>query len=113
MGAAFQVRPHKEFVPSKGRDKFLSLAIFALLAQHSSSVASDSASENQSHPSNAYEFMQRRRQETGDPTAQRQFALIRMANYSNTDIPLCVSRTGIENFTFSHSSHSFQQLVPC
>lgn len=87
------MRPHREFVPEKGRDKMLSLAIFnqSSAVQDNASYYSASTSDRGSRSSNAYNFMQRRRHEAGDPTTQRQQALIRMANYANSEIPLCVS----------------------
>lgn len=89
---AFQVRPHREFVPDKGRNKMLSLAIFqSASGLDTSSTHSDLASDHRSRSSNAYEFMQRRRRESGDPAVQQQQATIRMANYAHSDIPLCVS----------------------
>lgn len=93
IGGTFQVRFAKEFVPNKGRDKMLSLSIFASLPQPGSAAVEDddlSMSANHSRSGNAYEFMQRRRRATGDPTTQRQHALIRLANFCNSDNALCV-----------------------
>lgn len=51
-----------------------------------SSVSSDSEARN------AYDFMRRRRDVTGDPTSQKWNAAIRLANYASIDgSPLCVS----------------------
>jgi DNA mismatch repair protein MSH5 len=94
-GCAFQIRPHREFIPEKGRDMMLSLAMLNQLPYSglsSSLIDGVSTSDNNSRSGQAYEFMQRRRQETGDPTLQRRQGMIRLANYSNSETPLCVRR---------------------
>ncbi|KAF8294171.1 hypothetical protein DL93DRAFT_856925 [Clavulina sp. PMI_390] len=95
LGGKFQVRPHREFMPGKGRDKMLSLAIFAREDFETSTfVEDDAASISHSVSVNAYNFMRRQRAEAGDPTLLRHHALIRLANYSSSDIPLCMSAVG-------------------
>jgi DNA mismatch repair protein MSH5 len=93
-GSIFQVRPHKEFVPSKGRDRLLSLRLLSELAcdvdpNHDGSEDGSSATGIR----NAYDFMQKRREVTGDPTMKRWNAAIRLANFASLEsAPLCVSK---------------------
>jgi DNA mismatch repair protein MSH5 len=89
-GGTFQVRPHREFASDKGRDKMLSLAIFANAIDSSASIHTDSIAGNGSHSGNAYSFMQQRRRDIGDPSIHRHHSLIRMSNYSSSETPLCV-----------------------
>lgn len=89
----FQIRPHKDFIPAKGRDRILSLRLLTILPADDSISAAFSAGSSDSEPRNAYDFMRRRRDITGDPTAQRWNAAIRLSNYASiSDSPLCVSR---------------------
>ncbi|EMD39519.1 hypothetical protein CERSUDRAFT_111843 [Gelatoporia subvermispora B] len=93
-GGTFQVRPHKDFSPAKGRDRILSLKLLSELPaeqlEHSSSDI-DSMSEARS----AYNFMRQRRDVIGDPTAQRWNASVRLANYASIDTaPLCLGSVG-------------------
>ncbi|KAF8320953.1 muts 5 family protein [Clavulina sp. PMI_390] len=70
----------------------LSLAIFAREDFETSTFLEDeAASTSHSISVNAYNFMRRQRAEADDPTLLRHHALIRLANYSSSDIPLCVS----------------------
>ncbi|KIK91641.1 hypothetical protein PAXRUDRAFT_796689 [Paxillus rubicundulus Ve08.2h10] len=95
-GSIFQVRPHKEFVPSKGRDRLLSLRLLSELncdvdPNHDGSEDSSSATGVR----NAYGFMQKRREVTGDPTMKRWNAAIRLANFASLEsAPLCISSAG-------------------
>ncbi|KIJ17739.1 hypothetical protein PAXINDRAFT_175534 [Paxillus involutus ATCC 200175] len=95
-GSIFQVRPHKEFVPSKGRDRLLSLRLLSELAcdvdpNHDGSEDGSSATGIR----NAYDFMQKRREVTGDPTMKRWNAAIRLANFASLEsAPLCLSSVG-------------------
>lgn len=93
-GGIFQIRPHKEFLPSKGRDRLLSLSILSQLPQDeldlpaSSDSATDSTSSN---ARNAYDFMRRRQDTGGDPVLKRWGASIRLSNFASVDsAPLCV-----------------------
>lgn len=92
-GGIFQIRPHKEFLPSRGRDRVLSLRFLADLPEgdHAPGVSfSDSSSASEAR--NAYDFMNKRKAADGDPTQQRWNASIRLANFASVDTaPLCVS----------------------
>ena len=90
-GGVFQIRPFKDFIARKGRDRILSLPLLANLPtdEHDLSMASESSSD--SEPRNAYDFMQTRRSNLGDPTVQRWNASVRLASYAAVDeAPLCV-----------------------
>ena len=89
-GGVFQVRPHREFVPDKGRDKILSLSLFATIPS-TVPVSAHSESSQPPIPRNAYDFMKKRQQKIGDPTLERRHASIRMASYGDNNSPLCVS----------------------
>ncbi|KIM89101.1 hypothetical protein PILCRDRAFT_211886 [Piloderma croceum F 1598] len=93
-GGVFQIRPHRDFVPSKGRDRLLSLRLLSELPFEDMNNASSDLSSN-SEPRNAYEFM-RRQQETGaDPTLKRWNASIRLSNFASVESsPLCMSSIG-------------------
>ena len=80
-GGTFQVRPHKDFIPIKGRDRLLSLRLLTELCIDDASVGS-AASEtgSASEPRNAYDFMRRRRKFGGDPALQTWNASVRLAN---------------------------------
>lgn len=92
-GGDFQISPHKEFVPSKGRSRLLSLNLLArlnsdLIPNHED--ASDISSATRIR--NAYDFMTQRREATGDPAMERWNAAIRLANFASLEsAPLCVS----------------------
>lgn len=82
--STFQIRPHREFDASRGREKLLSLPM--LYEQHNSSDVNEGE-----EPRNAYDFMRKRQLETGgDPTVRKQHALIRLSNYGSDNAPLCV-----------------------
>lgn len=90
----FQVRPHKDFNPMKGRDRLLSLQLLSQLP--TDELDSNSASDQQStsEPRNAYDFMRRRRDVTGNPISQRWNASVRLANFATVEgSPLCVWST--------------------
>ncbi|KAF8194135.1 hypothetical protein BJ912DRAFT_924219 [Pholiota molesta] len=94
----FQIRPFKEFVPSKGRERLLSISRFMDLFQdepdspRSSDVNSNS---RRSGLNNAYDFMQSRREITGDPAARRWNASIRISNFTSVEAaPLCMASIG-------------------
>jgi len=90
-GGIFQIRPHKEFSPHKGRDRLLSLRFLSELRieDTAQSLSSDDNSGPESR--NAYEFMQKRKYAMGDPSMKRWNAAIRLANYTELESsPLCV-----------------------
>ncbi|KIM43410.1 hypothetical protein M413DRAFT_436269 [Hebeloma cylindrosporum] len=92
----FQIRPFKEFIPSKGRDRLLSLKHFSGFANDelADTLSSDSNSTS-SRPNNAYEFMRSRRDAAGDPSAARWNASIRISNFASVETsPLCVASIG-------------------
>lgn len=87
---AFQIRPHKDFTPSKGRNHLLSLSFLSSLEDQDEQDESDLGSA--SEPRSAYEFMRKRKDKYGDPTMRRWNAGIRMSNFAAVDTaPLCVS----------------------
>lgn len=89
-GGFFQIRPHKEFIPSKGRERLLSLPLLSDLPQDG--VQSVPTSEISHNSGNAYNFMKTRRELNGDPTMKRWNALIRLSNFASAESsPLCVS----------------------
>ncbi|KAF8895319.1 DNA mismatch repair protein MutS [Infundibulicybe gibba] len=91
----FQIRPHKEFSPSKGRERLLALNLFSELSQPDFDSHTSLDSNPSNHHKNAYDFMQRRREITGDPSVRRWNASIRLANFSSTESsPLCVASIG-------------------
>ena len=88
----FQVRPFKDFLPAKGRDRVLSLRLLTNLAAGNAENAGSSEASSESEPRNAYDFMRARKQTAGDPTMQRWNASIRLASHASIDhSPLCVS----------------------
>ncbi|KAH8114747.1 muts domain V-domain-containing protein [Phellopilus nigrolimitatus] len=89
----FQIRPAKEFIPAKGRDRLLSLNF--LLELPSEEVNASVAHSSSDTPSNAYDFMQRRRELAGDPSLKRWNASIRIGNFASLEAsPLCMSAVG-------------------
>lgn len=87
----FQIRPHKDFLPGKGRNRLLSLKLFSDLSTYDIEE-SRSDIDSSSEPRNAYDFMKNRRDMDGDPTMRRWNATIRMSNFASVDAaPLCVS----------------------
>ena len=90
-GGTFQLRPHKDFLLGKGRDRLLSLRMLSELVTYNAeeSVLSDPNSDPE--PRNAYDFMKKRKRVNGDPTTQRWNASVRLANYASLESsPLCV-----------------------
>ena len=86
-GGKLQIRPHKDFQPTKGRDRLLSLK-FLLDLLPGSAISTETNSE----PRNANDFIQNRTDNGGDPTTKRWNASIRMSNFASSDSsPLCVS----------------------
>ncbi|KAG2033757.1 muts domain V-domain-containing protein [Suillus americanus] len=94
-GGAFQIRPHKEFSPHRGRDRLLSLRFLSELTTEDTGQCLSSDSNSGAEPRNAYEFMQKCKQAAGDPTMKRWNAAIRLANYASVESsPLCISCLG-------------------
>ncbi|KAJ7935731.1 DNA mismatch repair protein MutS [Mycena leptocephala] len=98
-GGVFQIRPHKEFVPSKGRERLLSLRLLSELPQDDGDLPASSeigSSSSNSDTRNAYDFMRRRHAVTGgDPTMKRWNASIRLSNFTSVDSsPLCIASIG-------------------
>ncbi|KZP31496.1 hypothetical protein FIBSPDRAFT_907696 [Athelia psychrophila] len=89
----FQIRPHKEFVPAKGRERLLSLRLLSELPFEDSTTAASEVSSN-SEPKNVYDFMNRR--DIGaDPTLKRWNASIRIANFASVESsPLSMASVG-------------------
>ncbi|KAJ7134704.1 DNA mismatch repair protein MutS [Mycena epipterygia] len=98
-GGVFQIRPHKEFVASKGRERLLSLRLLYELPQEDSDLPASSeigSTSSNSDTRNAYDFM-RRRHETngGDPAMKRWNASIRLSNFTSVESsPLCIASIG-------------------
>lgn len=85
------MRPHKDFIPSRGRDRLLSLRFLSELPMGQSDQDSASEAASASEPRNAYDFMRRRREIGGDPTMQKWNASMRLANFTSVEkSPLCV-----------------------
>ncbi|KAG1765597.1 DNA mismatch repair protein MutD [Suillus placidus] len=94
-GGVFQIRPHKEFTPHRGRDRLLSLRFLSELTTEVTGLCLSSDSSSGAESRNAYEFMQKRKQAAGDPTMKRWNAAIRLANYASVESsPLCISCLG-------------------
>ncbi|KAG2066456.1 hypothetical protein BDR04DRAFT_1081862 [Suillus decipiens] len=94
-GGVFQIRPHKEFTPHRGRDRLLSLRFLSELTTEDTGQCLSSDGSSGAEPRNAYEFMQKRKQEAGDPTMKRWNGAIRLANHASIESsPLCVSCVG-------------------
>ncbi|EJC98525.1 uncharacterized protein FOMMEDRAFT_96519 [Fomitiporia mediterranea MF3/22] len=93
-GGVFQIRPAREFMPVKGRDRLLSLSFLSELACDDR-LASSSVHSSSDTPSNVYDFMRRRREITGDPSMKRWNASVRAGNFASLEgSPLCLSAIG-------------------
>ncbi|KAH9480408.1 MutS protein-like protein 5 [Psilocybe cubensis] len=93
----FQIRPFKEFLAAKGRDRLLSLNLFNHYTPGGDDLppSSDIDSHSSSRPTNAYDFMTSRRAVTGDPAARRWSASVRLANFTSVEFsPLCMASIG-------------------
>ncbi|KAM5533149.1 hypothetical protein V8D89_013197 [Ganoderma adspersum] len=94
-GGTFQIRPHKEFIPLKGRDRLLSLRLLSQLPVGPNEQDTVSELGSVSEPRNAYDFMRRRRETGNDPTMQKWNASIRLANFASIEnSPLCLGSIG-------------------
>ena len=91
-GGTFQIRPFKEFMASKGRDRLLSLSRITDFSTEENDLPPSSDNDsNSSRPLNAYDFMRSRHETNGDPTTKRRNASIRLANFASIESsPLCV-----------------------
>ncbi|GLB38388.1 putative ATPase domain of DNA mismatch repair MUTS family protein [Lyophyllum shimeji] len=90
----FQIRPDKDFIPSKGRDRLLSLRLLLELPEGDLDIDCISSGVGPK-PGNAYDFMRSRRDASGDPTTQRWNALVRLSNFASVDSsPLCMASIG-------------------
>lgn len=91
----FQIRPWKEFLPQKGKDRILSLSLLSDLIPSTDIRMEEGSSHSGSsdiHARNAHDFMMSRRRDAEDPTTRRWKAEVRAANYTPLDsAPLCVS----------------------
>ena len=89
--AVFQIRPFKDFLPAKGHSRVLSLPLLAVLPTDVTDDDGSSCPGSAPEPRNAYEFMNRRKRNNGDPSLQRWNASIRLANHTSVEhSPLCV-----------------------
>ncbi|KAF7314371.1 DNA mismatch repair protein 5 [Mycena kentingensis (nom. inval.)] len=102
-GGLFQIRPQKEFVPAKGRDRLLSLRLLSELPPDDNELPASSDPGTSSNTEtgtgtrqNAYDFMRRRQAANGgDPVVKRWNASIRLSNFTNADsAPLCIASAG-------------------
>lgn len=85
----FTIRPHKDFVPNKGRERLLGLRLLSEFAEDD--AVDDGRSSMSGEARSAYEFMARRQEARGDPTMQRWSAGVRLANFTDpSTFPLCV-----------------------
>ncbi|KAI6030817.1 DNA mismatch repair protein MutS [Pisolithus orientalis] len=94
-GSIFQIRPHREFVPSKGRERVLSLKLLTELEGGVCSSLDAFPETSENGLMGAYNFMQGRKQTSGDPNMKRWNATIRLANFASLEsAPLCLSCIG-------------------
>jgi len=88
-GGTLQIRPHKDFVPVKGRDRVFSLRLLSDLPVDEETFLPEV--ESNVAPRNAYDFMKNRVDAGEDPTTKRWNASIRLENFACVDsAPLCV-----------------------
>lgn len=91
-GGLFQIRPHKDFLPTKGHNRVLSLHLLTDLPLGEMYDQTANGPSSDSEPRNAYDFMRRRQEGNADPNTQRWNASLRLANYAAVEsAPLCVS----------------------
>ncbi|KAJ6508696.1 muts domain V-domain-containing protein [Mycena sanguinolenta] len=100
-GGVFEIRKHKEFVPSKGHERLLSLRLLSEFPQDdgdlpaSSDIGSSTPSNSDGVTRNAYDFMRRRHAATGGDPMKRWNASIRLSNFASVETsPLCVASIG-------------------
>ena len=98
VGGIFQIQPHRDFHPAKGRNRILSLPLLSELGFHANTSVNNSA-EIDFQPRNAYEFMRKRKDVGGDPTVRKWNASIRLSNFISPDSApncVCVSSGAVE-----------------
>ncbi|KAF9476534.1 hypothetical protein BDN70DRAFT_863087 [Pholiota conissans] len=97
-GGTFQIRPFKEFVASKGRERLLSISRLRELCSDDRDLppsSDDGSHSHRSRPTNAYDFMQSRREVSGDPAVRQWNASIRISNFISSEAaPLCMASIG-------------------
>ncbi|KAK2465358.1 hypothetical protein APHAL10511_002712 [Amanita phalloides] len=96
-GALFQIRSRRDFSPTKGRDRLLSLSLFAQLPERSvdDATAMDVDADRIEPEINAYDFMRKRRDASSDPHQIRWNAMVRLSNFASVDSsPLCMASIG-------------------
>ncbi|KAI6129695.1 muts domain V-domain-containing protein [Pisolithus croceorrhizus] len=94
-GSIFQIRPHKEFAPAKGRERLLSLRLLTDLEGGVYDPSEALSEISESGLRGAYNFMHERKQASGNPNMKRWSATIRLANFASLDsAPLCLSSIG-------------------
>jgi DNA mismatch repair protein MSH5 len=105
-GGIFQIRPHKDFVAIKGRDRLLSLRLLSELPSTDIDEGTfTDIGSNASEARNAYNFMRKRRELIGDPLMRRWNALIRLSNFASVESsPLCVRTLPCFSVGFNYES---------
>ncbi|KAF7977709.1 hypothetical protein HWV62_2978 [Athelia sp. TMB] len=89
-----KIRPHKEFISAKGRERLLSLRLLSELPLEDAATTASEISSI-SEPKNAYDFMSRRRDAGMDPTLKHWNASIRASNFASVDSsPLSMASIG-------------------
>ncbi|KAF8627457.1 hypothetical protein AX17_006270 [Amanita inopinata Kibby_2008] len=97
IGGFFQIRPRKDFMPGRGRDRLLSLNLFSELPEENMESASppNDIENYNSRERNAYDFMRRQRATGDDPAQSRWNAMIRLSNFASVESsPLCMASIG-------------------
>lgn len=108
--STFQIRPHKEFTPTRGKERLLSLRVLSELSHQAPSGHHRSSSATMSSSSGHEIDVLGRRHVTGlshgsgDPTLKTRNAAIRLGNYAGMDAaPLAVRRYSLWFFTIRTS----------
>ncbi|KAF8645267.1 hypothetical protein AX16_008091 [Volvariella volvacea WC 439] len=96
VGGHCQIRPHKEFVAAKGRDRLLSLHLLTELpSEEVEEHLESSPTARTGVQQNVCNLMRKRRETSGDPTTMRWNALIRLSNFTAVETsPLCMASVG-------------------
>jgi DNA mismatch repair protein MSH5 len=90
-GGVFQIRPHKDFTPTKGRDRLLSLRFFSELTADETDQQASPHLSRVSEATDVFESARNHKKVSGDPTTKRRNAAIRLSNFACADSsPLCV-----------------------
>ncbi|KAJ1306187.1 hypothetical protein OPQ81_010896 [Rhizoctonia solani] len=87
-GGQCQVRPHKEFIPHKGKTRLQQLGLFTRLPQAELDNFGDTVPLGT--PRNVNDFVYSRRN-VDDPNTPRLYAAIRLLNFGGEEAPLCLS----------------------